>query len=135
MVIMLGCPLVYCALKFSFDFYLTGSSIYVYMSDLVGRWIATGLDTPARRLGPMNGFLGNGTLYKEESFITWRFNQSIVSIYVSMTESDFFLFLEGNSPFLTRRNCATTGISAIPRERNRAELTRRCKKKKIRRKI
>jgi hypothetical protein len=33
--------LVYCALLFSFDFYLTGSSIYVYMSDLVRRWIAT----------------------------------------------------------------------------------------------
>jgi hypothetical protein len=40
-VIMFGGPLVYCALLFSFDFYLIGSSIYVYMSDLVGRWIAT----------------------------------------------------------------------------------------------
>jgi hypothetical protein len=39
-VIMLGGPLIYCALLFSFDFYLMGSSIYVYMSDLVGR-IAT----------------------------------------------------------------------------------------------
>jgi hypothetical protein len=41
MVIMFGGPLVYCALLFSVDFYLTGSSIYVFMSDLVGRWIAT----------------------------------------------------------------------------------------------
>jgi hypothetical protein len=39
-VIMLGGPLVYFTLLFGFDFYLTGSSIYVYMSDLVGRWIA-----------------------------------------------------------------------------------------------
>jgi hypothetical protein len=41
MVIMLGGLLVYCALLFSFDFYLMGFSIYVYMSDLVRRWIAT----------------------------------------------------------------------------------------------
>jgi hypothetical protein len=36
-VIMLGGPLIYCTLLFSFDFYvyLTGSSIYVYMTDLV----------------------------------------------------------------------------------------------------
>jgi hypothetical protein len=39
-VIMLGGPLVYCTLLFSFDFYLTGSSIYVCMSDVVGRWFA-----------------------------------------------------------------------------------------------
>jgi hypothetical protein len=38
MFIMLAGPLVYCALLFSFDFYLTCSSIYVYMSDLVERW-------------------------------------------------------------------------------------------------
>jgi hypothetical protein len=38
---MLGGPLIYCTLLCSFDFYLTGSSIYVYMSELVGRWIAT----------------------------------------------------------------------------------------------
>jgi hypothetical protein len=31
-VIMLRDPLVYCAVLFSFDFYLRGSSIYVYMS-------------------------------------------------------------------------------------------------------
>jgi hypothetical protein len=42
-VIMLGGVLVYCALLFSFDFYLMGSSIYVYMSDLVRRWIAISL--------------------------------------------------------------------------------------------
>jgi hypothetical protein len=40
MVIMLKGPLVYCALLFIIDFYLTDSSIYVYMSDLVGRQIA-----------------------------------------------------------------------------------------------
>jgi hypothetical protein len=40
-IIMLGGPLIYCTLLFSFDFYLTGSSIYVYMSELVGRWIET----------------------------------------------------------------------------------------------
>jgi hypothetical protein len=38
-VIMFGGPLVYCALLFSIAFYLTGSSVYVYMSDLVGGWI------------------------------------------------------------------------------------------------
>jgi hypothetical protein len=35
MIIMLGGPLVYCAVLFSTDVYLTGSSIYVYMSELV----------------------------------------------------------------------------------------------------
>jgi hypothetical protein len=39
-VILLGGPLVYCTLLFSIDFYSTGSSIYMYMSDLVGRRIA-----------------------------------------------------------------------------------------------
>jgi hypothetical protein len=34
-VIMLRGLLVYCTLLFNFDFYLTGFSIYVYMSDLV----------------------------------------------------------------------------------------------------
>jgi hypothetical protein len=38
---MLGGLLVYCTLLFSIDFYLMGSSIYVYMSELVGGWIAT----------------------------------------------------------------------------------------------
>jgi hypothetical protein len=42
-IIMLGGPLVYCALLFSFDFCLAGSTIYVYMSDLVGISIAARL--------------------------------------------------------------------------------------------
>jgi hypothetical protein len=49
---MFGGPLVYCALLFSFDFYLTDSSIYVYMSHLVGRWIAN--QTAQQNL---NGFI------------------------------------------------------------------------------
>jgi hypothetical protein len=36
-IIMLGRLLVYCTLLFSIDIYLTGSSIYVYMSELGGR--------------------------------------------------------------------------------------------------
>lgn len=39
----------------------------------------------------MKGFLGNGTLYKEESSITWRCEHSIASIYVTIIESDFAL--------------------------------------------